>query len=91
MTDIEALKAAIRKGHGCEAQHIDTQAVVDTFRGQVAWSGEVEVFRLIDHPKASTAYGWKDAATGRFVTVLGVPPIDSALAAVRAALAATST
>jgi hypothetical protein len=86
MTDIEALQRAFQIGHGCKADHIETQTVVDTFQGKIAWAGEVEVFTLTGHAKASTAYGWKDGATGRFITVLGIPPVDSALAAVRAAI-----
>lgn len=87
MTGIEALEAALREGHGCGASHAGTQGVVETFRGRTVWAGEVEVFQLIGHPAATLAYGWRDGETGRLVTVLGVPPVDSALSAVRAWIA----
>jgi hypothetical protein len=48
----------------------------------------VEVFDLYDHPKAKRAYAWshregKDDRGERFVAVLEIPPVESALTAVR--------
>jgi hypothetical protein len=49
-----------------------------------------EVFDLHGHPKAKRAYGWyhldgKNDEEERFVTVLEIPPVESALTAVRVA------
>ena len=53
--------------------------------------GEVEVFDLDGHPKAKRAYAWshregQDDNGERFVTVLEIPPVDSAVTAVRASI-----
>lgn len=63
----------------------------EVFRGQTVWQGEVEVFDLNGHPKAKRAYGWshkegKDDKGERFVAVLEIPPVESALTAVRVSL-----
>jgi len=52
----------------------------------------VEVFDLIDHPKAKRAYAWiyEDHDQNKTVTVLHVPPVDSPQSAVKVAIAATA-
>lgn len=88
---IPALIDAIRHLHGCEAKHVETVKVNEMHEGAVIWDGEVEVFDLTEHPKATRAYAWSHATTGdkrRFVAVLHVPPVDSPLAAVRASIVA---
>jgi len=50
--------------------------------------GDVEVFDLTGHPKAKRAYAWshvhgKNDEGERFVAVLEIPPVESALTAVR--------
>ena len=60
-------------------------------QGKIIWDGTVEVFDLIGHPKVQVCYGWGHAAQDkpsklRFVTVLGIPPIDSPLKAVQAVI-----
>ncbi len=69
----------------------ETVPVHEVFRGQTVWQGEVEVFDLAGHPKAKRAYGWshkagKDDTDERFVAVLEIPPVDSAVIAVRVSL-----
>jgi hypothetical protein len=64
--------------------------------GQTAWEGVVEVFEIKGHPKASRVYAWshldkEDDSDERFVAVLGVPPVDSALRAVHVSIAADAT
>ena len=51
--------------------------------------GAVEVFRLTGHPKAKRCYAWSftEGKETRFVTVLEIPPVESAQTAVRAAIA----
>ena len=77
--------------HGCGAVHRDTVPVHEVFRGQTVWRGEVEVFDLNGHPKAKRAYGWSHPhgagdSEERFVTVLEIPPVESAVTAVRASI-----
>ena len=61
---------------------------MEQFRGQT-WDGVVEVFKLTDNPQAKRCYAWSflDKGEPRYVTVLELPPIDSACSAVRAAIA----
>lgn len=92
MTYIEAIQDAIRRTHGCESRHIESVPVQETFRGQVVWSGVVEVFELTGHPKAKHCYAWGHRAgrgdnRSRYVIVLKMPPVDSPEAAVKASIA----
>ena len=66
--------------------------VKEVFRGQTVWDGTVEVFALTGHPKATRCYAWGYHADDksselRIVTALGIPPVDSPLAAVRVYIA----
>ena len=91
MTDQERLRKAIRDLHGVESTHLRSESVHETFQGETAWEGVVEVFRLKSHPKALLAYAWShetDEGGRRYVAVLGVLPIKSAQDAVRASIAA---
>ena len=85
---IAKLQVAIRHLHGCESKHVLTVPVTETFDGKTVWQGEVEVFNLLGHPKAKHVYAWAyqgDDSQQHYTAVLALPPIDSALAAVRAA------
>jgi hypothetical protein len=88
--ELRILQKAIRAAHGCSSRHFTTVPVTEKFRGQIAWQGDVEVFDLIGHPTAQTCYVWSDSDNGvaRRFAVLGLPPVDSAEAAVKAAIAA---
>ena len=91
MTERDRLRKAIRDLHGCDSTWLRSEPVRETFEGQTVWDGAVEVFALIDHPKASVAYAWAhetDAGGKRYVAVLNVPPIASAVDAVRASTVA---
>ena len=85
-------EAALVKGfkdlHGCEAKHIETVPVIESFQGKTVWEGEVEVFALSGHHKASRGYAWAyDKATGsEIVAVLELPPVISPKTAVQAAI-----
>ena len=92
MNYIESVQDAIRHLHGCESSHIESVPVHEEFRGQTVWSGTVEVFELIGHPKAEVCYAWghragKDDKQSQYVIVLGIPPVDSPVAAIRASIA----
>src|SRR5437016_6523964 len=91
MTDRDRLRKAIRDLNGVESTHVRSERVHETFQGQTVWEGVVEVFALKGHPKAGLAYAWShetDEGGRRYVAVLGVPPIASAVDAVRASIAA---
>ena len=66
--------------------------VHETFQGKTAWEGIVEVFMLANHAKGlNRAYAWSyktDDGETRYVAILGVPPINSALNAVQAYIVA---
>jgi hypothetical protein len=87
---IKELAATIKRLHGAEATHVETVPVKESFEGKNVWRGEVEVFELKGHPKAKRAYAWMhgldDTKAKRHVTVLGVRPINSPEAAVRAVI-----
>jgi hypothetical protein len=90
---IEEIQATFLRLHNCTAKYIETVPVLEEFQGQPVWQGEVEVFELLDHPKAKIGYGWGHA-TGehdqgrRYITVLQLPPVDSPQTAVKVAIAA---
>ena len=59
----------------------------ETHEGRTVWEGNVKVYALAGHPSgAMRAYAWSYPTEGgkrRFVTVLGVSPVDDAATAVR--------
>jgi len=90
---LDRLQVAVSQLHGCGAVWRETVPVHEVFNGQTVWQGEVEVFDLASHPKAKRAYGWSHAHGSqdeqeRFVAVLEIPPVESAVTAVRASIMA---
>jgi len=88
---ISELRDVIRRLHGVESSHIETVPVKEVFAGQTVWEGIVEVFELHNHPKADRVYAWAHETDNpqkpiRHVTVLHIPPVTSALLAVKAAI-----
>lgn len=88
---IRELQDVIRRLHGAEATHVESVPVKETFKGKTVWDGMVEVFELRGHPKANRAYAWAHDTDDpqkprRHVTVLHIPPVTSAAAAVKAAI-----
>jgi hypothetical protein len=88
MTYLDELKDAIKRLHGCEANHLTTASVIETFQGETVWKGDVEIFALIGHPTAKRCFAWAHETDKgkRYVAVLELPPVDSAQTAVRAAI-----
>ena len=86
---IIALRNAVQTIHRCKAEHVKSVPVIEMFWHKVAWDGVVEVFRLSGHPKVKRCYAWSftEAKETRFMTVLEIPPVESAQTAVRAAIA----
>jgi hypothetical protein len=91
---ISRLQAAIVQLYNCGAIWRETIAVHEVFGGQTVWKGDVEGFDLDGHPRAKRCYGWSDeeeeGEVGRLVIVLEMPPVVSALTAVRVSIVADS-
>jgi hypothetical protein len=84
-----ALQDAIRHLHGCESRWVESVPVHEEREGKTVWDGVVQVFDLVGYPKAKRAYAWSHGADGnerRLHVVLHVPPVDSAVMAVRTAV-----
>ena len=69
---------------------VESVPVKETFEGRTVWEGVVEVFDLIDHSTATRCYAWSyvvdDTEKRRFFAILHQGPVDSPVAAVRAAI-----
>ena len=90
---ITQVQGAVQQLHNCGATWRESVPVHEVFRGQTVWQGEVEVFDLTGHPKAKRAYAWSHVHGAqdeqeRFVAVLEIPPVESAITAVRASIMA---
>ena len=85
---IKQLQKAFEDLHGCKATHLETVPVAETFQGKTAWEGEVEVFTLTGHPKASKGYAWSydEGKTDRVFAVLELPPVIYPKTAVQASI-----
>jgi hypothetical protein len=91
MTDVERLQKAIFDLHGCKSKHQGYLHVHETFEGKTVWDGDVEIFALEKHPRATKAYAWSykdDAGKEHYVAILGVHPVDNPQAAVQAYIVA---
>ena len=89
----EQFKQVVEKACQCKARHIASKAIIEGFEGQVVWDGIVEVFDLQGHPKAMRCYSFyfvQDNGKTVIKTVLGIPPVDSEISAVRTAIAGTA-
>jgi hypothetical protein len=86
----EPLKEAVERLHGRPAAFVRSEALIETFRGQTVWEGEVSTFTLRGHSVADTCFAWKetDPETGRdrYFAVLKVGPVKTPLDAVRASI-----
>jgi hypothetical protein len=91
MTYIDELREVIHKLHGATATHVESVPVIERFNGRTVWDGIVEVFDLHGHPGTHRIYAWAHetddpANPTRHVTVLHIPPVESPITAVRAAI-----
>jgi hypothetical protein len=88
----DELKRAVESQHGGTATFVLSVPIRERFRDQTVWEGEVHVFDLVGHPKASRAYAWSHAIDGsakrRFFAALRIAPINTPSDAVRAAIVA---
>ncbi len=81
---------AIENRAKCGAIYVQTQPVRIVEDGVVRWKGKVEVYQLKEHPQAKMAFGWGFQNAQKkveYVTVMGVPPLDTPVAAVKGFLA----
>ena len=86
---IENIRKAVEEHAECRSKHRYSVPVTEGYLDQIMWEG-VEVFDLDGHPKANRAYGWQfwEGRNAQYAVVLGIPPVDSPNAAVRASIAA---
>ena len=84
MSELEALKEAVEACHGAAAAFIEELPVREVFRSRTVWDGAVFTFALDSHPTADRCYALR--VDGKILTVLHEPPVDSPMAAVRAAI-----
>jgi hypothetical protein len=89
---VDELREAVEHMHGVPASYVETVEVDERFNGEVVWQGAVKVFSLTGHPSGATkAYAWSHRTEGtrrKFKAVLGVPPVDGPVTAVRASIMA---
>ena len=89
---IERIQQVILHLHKADSTWVESVPVREVFQGRTIWQGPVEVFTLLNHPKAKRCFAWshkdgKDDSDERFVAVLEIPPIKSAHDAVKVAIA----
>ena len=90
---------AIKTKECCESAYCETVKVREEFEGKIVWDGEVEIFELLNHPKAKRCYAFgynlkKMISSGlkpdHIFVVLELPPVDTPQKAVRATVAAVA-
>jgi hypothetical protein len=83
----EELRLMVERRHSCRAELREVVQIEHQFEGDRVWHGEVYVLNLIGHPHASVAFAWEESLAGSptpvMHAVLGIPPIDSPMDAVR--------
>ena len=91
-SSVDELRNAVESQHGGFATFNEAVPVKETFDDKTVWEGVVHVFDLENHPNATRCYAWSSPVDGsskcRFYAVLEIPPVQSALDAVRAAIVA---
>lgn len=92
MTNPDDLKEVVEAMHGGVATLSQSLPVIEIHEGLEVWRGIVHIFDLEGNALATRAYAWSSPVEGsdrrRFYAVLHIAPIDSPLAAVRAAIVA---
>ena len=86
---LEELRNTIEHRHDCKAEHVNSVRVVEMAGFRKTWQGVVEVFELTGHPDARNCYAWRcsTSAEPKYIAILDIPPVNSAQAAVRLAIA----
>ena len=81
---ISTFEHAIQDTHGARSQLLRRELILEKFKGETVWQGEVLVFQLLDHPTASMCYAWE--VDGQVTAVLYTKLVDSPVKAVRASI-----
>ena len=90
MTYLKCLQTTIKRLHGCDSTWLESATVKGIFGGNLTSnSGEIEIFKLRGHPKAKRCFAWSykmhvEQDNTKYLTVLELPPVDSAQTAVDA-------
>ncbi len=87
---ISVLQEAVERLHKCQAVHSKTVAVHEAFQGQTIWEGDVEVFTVKGHARATRCFAWVLLQNGhppRCIALLDTWPVTSPGAAVKPAIA----
>ncbi len=88
--ELKSLEKAILDLYGCKAIWVKSVPVKEVFEGETVWEGVVQVFDLIEHPKATRCYAWShgldNSKKRRFFAVLHEGVVDSPQAAVKATI-----
>jgi hypothetical protein len=84
---IARLQVTVSQLHNCGALWRETVHVKEEYKGQTIWEGDVEIFDLNGHPKAKRCYGWTYGEPEQFITILELPPVNSAETAVKVGVA----
>ena len=89
--EIGELTRAVEQMHGSPARFVRSTPVDERHHGTPVWRGTVAEFALASHPRAKRCFAWgppQPAGKIRYYAVLGIPPIDTAVDAVRASIVA---
>ena len=89
---IESLRRLVERAYNCKARHSSSTPVHETFNGETVWEGVVETFDLEGYAVATRCYAFPLVQDGQpnVKVVLSLPPVDSPIAALRAAIAASN-
>jgi len=84
---LEKLRIVVERSHNCSAIHHESMSVCEIIDGRT-WNGDVEIFRLKNHPSAHWCYAWnyQEGDEQKVAAVLQVPPVISPNTAVRISL-----
>jgi hypothetical protein len=87
----DELARHVQAMHGVPATFIEAVEVAECLPdGRTVWEGAVKVFALTGHPSGATrAYAWSYPTEGgkrRFHAVLGLPPVNGPVMAVKTAV-----
>jgi hypothetical protein len=92
MDDVSTAELAmhVERLHRAPAKFVESVEVKETFEGRTVWEGAVKVFALTGHAAGATrVYAWVCPTGGgkrRFMAVLGLPPVDGPVMAVRTSI-----
>ena len=81
---LPGFQRAIKAIHGAHSRFVKRVHVVSGSRTDPLWEGDVLVFDLLDHPRASRCYTWE--SDGEVTTVLHDPVVDSPEESIRVML-----